>query len=1411
MHNGEDMMRRGFGVGLSVFCGLVISLSIPFATYGADWVKPQLELYGSPPIYNGDTVALEGVGFEPGGTVNGFGVLVQVQNETPVCYRGFNLPDVEVQVNGNGGFRTEVSLDMLVGIRGHVQLAVYYQGTVCLTDFLPVSDPGIYQPPNLDATAGTLIFDTFVRGGPGEDPVVNGDDVPLSSNGQGDWVGDLFLINLERYTSNDGTGTSSPYNNLVNDVSFSSGNLTAGSSAIVASLTPTYKSIRMTVLVWDAGNYESITGTTTTGSAQEVGWLSTADITPPSASSANATSLTSIVVTFSEAVTTPSLNAEAIDNWTVTFSGGKAVSALSPLGSSGTTTITLTVADLGDRGATPTVQFTAGANEFEDPSGNDCQSTTSPHITATDGIAPATPMLVSPTSDTFLEGTSLTWSANQGGGTDNSFQGIKFQGSNNGATWDSLGVDTSSPFGGSYTFGTEYSYYRAQAYDDNNNTANSTSTANLQDAHHLHLTTIPAATQVNVESGQWTVSVHDNYGDLEIVTQTVGLSSTSSGGRFRESSGGPTVGSIDLSNASSGNFYYIDSQAGTPNIKVSNVTLVDDSTDYNVTTGPASKILVKLPGQAFTNGTGITGIPDFSSYGGDLRWAEAGTGFPITLVIVDAANNLVTSENGSRDVDFTTTAGIAPDGTNPTINGSTFPVNNLSVSFTDGESTTSITGTLYDFTESYSLVTLTASDNSGSPTLTGDASTGFWVLFAAADHIDWTNALGQVTTTPVNSTRTVALALPTFYISALDPYDNRDTTYTGSSITTTGGSVNAPTNSPSGKGQGGTSLPNGNTPPDYGTSSTWSKGTVVLLNTNGSERTILYAATATGFQIRAIATGGALNGNYTPNSDLFVVNYGALNYVRIENASGGGGTEYTTDSLSTTDVHTYWSIGYDQWCNTRGNEVAYWTSTNLTPAADSINSTYWTFNPTAPNNGDGTITADASTGTDRTITGVEVTADPSITIVKIRSAPDGGGVEVGAIEIAGADNGGAYNVTQWLYAAGYNSDLIYLSEINVDWGVTGTLTETGGSGFENADPVSSNRYTAVSSSNQTGYITATYNGSTDSTGLVSVDATRPATVQNFNITEEQTHYYVNAFWSPTSSYDDGNNASSGNVADFDIRFSASMINSEAAWDGATTVGTAGKPTFNGAWSWSIYMAGFPAGYYYYAIKTVDPQGNWSLIGAGCYTTAPDYSLPVVLSTFRATGGYGKIIVDWSTESEVDALGFQLMRDVDAGFSDPVMVASYKTEPELLCQGSAETGYDYDFVDRQDIDPEMTYYYQLVAVDVNGRAETVSSQASAEALPLPTDFSMGPNYPNPFNPATRFELKLPENSTITVSVYDAQGREVSRILDGIYLEAGIYSLTWNGTDKSGNGLPSGIYFCRLKTGSTQRIMKTLLLK
>ena len=89
--------------------------------------------------------------------------------------------------------------------------------------------------------------------------------------------------------------------------------------------------------------------------------------------------------------------------------------------------------------------------------------------------------------------------------------------------------------------------------------------------------------------------------------------------------------------------------------------------------------------------------------------------------------------------------------------------------------------------------------------------------------------------------------------------------------------------------------------------------------------------------------------------------------------------------------------------------------------------------------------------------------------------------------------------------------------------------------------------------------------------------------------------------------------------------------------------------------------------------------------------------------------------------------------------------------------------------------------------------------------MPQEFKLLQNYPNPFNPATTIEYSVPEQSMVTITIYDALGKEIEQLYSG-EKSAGTYSVQWNASNYS-----SGIYFYRLSADKFVQVKKMLLLK
>jgi hypothetical protein len=83
--------------------------------------------------------------------------------------------------------------------------------------------------------------------------------------------------------------------------------------------------------------------------------------------------------------------------------------------------------------------------------------------------------------------------------------------------------------------------------------------------------------------------------------------------------------------------------------------------------------------------------------------------------------------------------------------------------------------------------------------------------------------------------------------------------------------------------------------------------------------------------------------------------------------------------------------------------------------------------------------------------------------------------------------------------------------------------------------------------------------------------------------------------------------------------------------------------------------------------------------------------------------------------------------------------------------------------------------------------------------IPTEFGLSQNYPNPFNPTTKIHYQLPQNSKVSLVIYDMLGQRVKTLISSEH-EAGYYTVEWNGLSDNGTYVASGLYIYRLKAGS-----------
>jgi hypothetical protein len=93
---------------------------------------------------------------------------------------------------------------------------------------------------------------------------------------------------------------------------------------------------------------------------------------------------------------------------------------------------------------------------------------------------------------------------------------------------------------------------------------------------------------------------------------------------------------------------------------------------------------------------------------------------------------------------------------------------------------------------------------------------------------------------------------------------------------------------------------------------------------------------------------------------------------------------------------------------------------------------------------------------------------------------------------------------------------------------------------------------------------------------------------------------------------------------------------------------------------------------------------------------------------------------------------------------------------------------------------------------------------------PAQFELKGNYPNPFNPETVIKFNLPQESAVTLRIYNVLGQVVNTVVDEV-LPTGSYSVKWDGKNDQGSDVASGVYFYRIKAGTFESTQKMTLLR
>jgi hypothetical protein len=217
----------------------------------------------------------------------------------------------------------------------------------------------------------------------------------------------------------------------------------------------------------------------------------------------------------------------------------------------------------------------------------------------------------------------------------------------------------------------------------------------------------------------------------------------------------------------------------------------------------------------------------------------------------------------------------------------------------------------------------------------------------------------------------------------------------------------------------------------------------------------------------------------------------------------------------------------------------------------------------------------------------------------------------------------------------------------------------------------------------------------------------------------------------------------------------------------------------------------------------------------------DLSLPVELTSFAVLPGDNQAILQWTTQSEVENMGFEVYRASEEN-GNYLIIASYENTPSLKGSGNTNTARQYSFTDRNVLNGQI-YWYKLAAVGMNGQRHffgplSVIPNKSGTNLTqlenIPETFALHQNFPNPFNPSTTIHFDIPRNRTgatmVTLTIYDVMGHKVRTLVKDA-LPAGSYKVVWDGTNDNGERVASGIYLYNMHTDKFSSTHKMMLVR
>ena len=237
------------------------------------------------------------------------------------------------------------------------------------------------------------------------------------------------------------------------------------------------------------------------------------------------------------------------------------------------------------------------------------------------------------------------------------------------------------------------------------------------------------------------------------------------------------------------------------------------------------------------------------------------------------------------------------------------------------------------------------------------------------------------------------------------------------------------------------------------------------------------------------------------------------------------------------------------------------------------------------------------------------------------------------------------------------------------------------------------------------------------------------------------------------------------------------------------------------------ITGYSDGYISSTIENITLSDNVETV---YFYLDEDSPTPITLSSFTAVYANGSSLLEWTTQSESNNLGWNLYRS-ETELENAVQINGHL----INGAGTSTEPTNYKFYDEEELVVNNTYLYWLESISFSGETEhigpislTIPEEGENPDDPNMEVFGLFQNYPNPAGNITLISFNLKEAANCELNIYNAKGQLIRTFKKDNAVKD---SFVWNGTNDNGEEVSPGIYFYRLEAGNETYIKKMILME